>query len=57
MKDESQYVVVFDEAEEAFVGTLKDIQILLNEKDLPLAAVSIYRLGYKVKLALAVEEL
>lgn len=56
MKDASRYVV-FDEDEEAFVGTLKDIQIWLEEKDLHLAEVSIYRLGSKVNLVLAVEDM
>ena len=55
MKDKSLYVAVFDKHEESFVGTLKDIQIWLDENDLRLGEISIYRLS-KVNLVLAVEE-
>ena len=56
MKDESKYVVVFDKHEESFVGFLKDIQIWLDENDLTLSEVSVYRLS-KVRLVLAVEDI
>lgn len=56
MKDESRYVVVFDEDEESFVGTLDNIKIWLDENDLTLGQVSIYRLS-KVRLVLAVEDM
>ena len=56
MKDESQYVVVFDEDEESFVGTLDNIKIWLDDNDLTLSRVSIYRLS-KVRLVLAVEDI
>ena len=56
MKDESQYVVVFDDDEESFVGTLDNIKIWLDDNDLTLSRVSIYRLS-KVRLVLAVEDI
>ena len=62
MKDECRYVVdrgfayPGEDDGAVFMGTLKEIQQWLEANELFMSGVSVYRLGPKVNLVLAVEE-
>ena len=63
MKDESRYVVDRgfayhgEDNEGDFVGTLKEILEWIEANELSMSGVSVYRLGPKVNLVLAVEDM
>lgn len=56
MKDNAKYVVCDEDNDEFFVGDLWSIRHWLEECDLSVNKVFVYRLGAPVRLVLAAED-